>query len=201
MAHYCCGIWSLALYLISYNALRYVGRPVACSVVYSRYSGDKHIWLQWQGISFDGSADLFWSGVPMWVPQGPVPASSRANTTPLAYSSKSCTSPRWKHLFPSAFLYSSMKSYMTNVTSFTRNNNRNPSFYYTSPLNASSTDMSHSFSFAFLKSLPFCKTRGLISAFKWSQALQNKVAHSTLSQYYSEGWMQSTQQIFYQENY
>ena len=64
MAHYCCAIWSLALYLITYKALRYVGRPMVCGVVYSRYLVDKHTWLQWQGIGFDGSAGLFPCEVP-----------------------------------------------------------------------------------------------------------------------------------------
>lgn len=156
-----------------------------------------HTWLQWQGIDFDGSAGLFPCNVPkdlsylpaeliqhlLLIPEGGIPVQDQS-------------------LSPSAFLCSSMESYMTNVISFPRNNNGNPLFYCTFPLNASSTNMSHSFSLAFLKvSCFFAKQENSLVLLSSQRHLKNKVVHSTLNQHYSERWIQSIQQIFYHENY
>lgn len=114
MAHHCCGIWSLALYFISYKALRYFGRPVVCGVVYSRYSVDKHTWLQWQGTGFHGSAGLFPSEVPkdlshlpaelmqhlLLIPGGAIPAQDESIPF-LLLSSIQAWRATWPMLAPS----------------------------------------------------------------------------------------------------
>lgn len=146
-----------------------MGQPVVPGIVHSRCYVFNHAWLQQQGVGFAGSAGLFWPGIPLWCPQGPLPASSRAHATPPTYSSRSHTRLGWKDLFPFALRHPSIKSYRIDISSFPIKNNTNPSFHCTFPLNPSFFNMAHSLSSSFLKTLlPFCKTRGPAGASKWS---------------------------------
>lgn len=148
-----------------------------CWKAHGMRCGVQHIFSRKTHLTAAGGNRLWWPkwSLPKWTSQGPLPSSSRADATPLAYSSRSYTNPGLKHIHPSAFLHSSMKRHMTSVSAFSRNNKRNPSSC-TFSLNARSF-------FTALSRLPFCKTGGLITAFKWSKALHYKVVHSTLNQH------------------